>query len=281
MATATPRRPSARTWAMAAAELIAAFVVARLIVVGDQPAEVADAHHHMPGMDTGSMVSPPAADPGWLESGAAVLAAVGVLWWLVRRAAAPALLAAVALIVLASSPAVRIWVTQSHLVAMVALELLMVIAPLLALAAVPVRTPDSDAPVAGAPRWTVAASVAGLAYAAFLVVVHLPAVHRHAATEGTAPLWLVPAAAAIGIGYWAVVLRGASVLPVAVRRAVLLGGQEVAAFIGLLSLFGAWGSMGHQNPLGLSAGWDQRLGGLFMMAACAAVAIPVYRRLSP
>jgi hypothetical protein len=76
------------------------------------------------------------------------------------------------------------------------------------------------------------------------------------------------------------VLRTGARVPVRIRRAVLLGAPEVAAFIGLLSWFGAWGAMGQTSPLGISSAWDQRLGGLFMIATCAAVAIPLLRRLN-
>jgi hypothetical protein len=54
---------------------------------------------------------------------------------------------------------------------------------------------------------------------------------------------------------------------------MLFGAQELAAFIGLLSLFGAWGAMAHTSA------WDQRLGGLVMMATCAAVAVPLGRKI--
>jgi len=47
----------------------------------------------------------------------------------------------------------------------------------------------------------------------------------------------------------------------------------------LLSLFGAWGAMAHSSPLGISMVWDQRLGGVFMMATCAAVTIPIASRI--
>lgn len=66
---------------------------------------------------------------------------------------------------------------------------------------------------------------------------------------------------------------------ITIRRAALFGAQEVAAFIGLLSLFGAWGAMAHTSPVGISMVWDQRLGGVFMMATCAAVTIPIASRI--
>jgi hypothetical protein len=61
------------------------------------------------------------------------------------------------------------------------------------------------------------------------------------------------------------------------RRALLIGAQEVAALIGLLSLFGAWGAMSHRSPLGIPSAWDQRIGGIFMIAVCAAVTLPIAR----
>jgi hypothetical protein len=75
------------------------------------------------------------------------------------------------------------------------------------------------------------------------------------------------------VAYWFAVLCTADRMTTKVRRVLLFGAQEVAAFIGLLSLLGARGAMDHTST------WDQRLGGLFMMAACAAVTIPPARKI--
>ena len=265
-------RPSARTWVLAAIELIAAIAVARLIIANDN---TAGAHHHMPGMDMGA----PAvrvAQWAWPEYIAIAVAAVALIWWLTTRRAIAALLTGAALALLAASAGMRILVTQSHLVAMVALELLLVIAPLLILAGI---KPDTGLRGRGG-IWTVFAVTTAVAYSALLITVHLPAVHNRAAELGAAPLWVAIVTLIVGICYWFAVLRTGARVPVRIRRAVLLGAQEVAAFIGLLSLFGAWGAMGQTSPLGISSAWDQRLGGLFMMATCAAVAIPLLRRLN-
>ncbi|OBS02037.1 hypothetical protein A9W98_17110 [Mycobacterium gordonae] len=112
---------------------------------------------------------------------------------------------------------------------------------------------------------------------------HVPAVHHRAAERGVVPIWVATLALLIGVAYWAAVLRTGGMVTLAVRRSILIGAQEVAAFIGLLSLFGAWGAMAHKSPLDLSSTVDQRLGGLFMMVTCGVVAIPIAAklRLSP
>jgi len=271
---AAPQRPSAGTWILAAVELVAAALIAWLLIArsGDSAS-----HQHMAGTDMADTVSS-VASWGWPEFVAGLLAVAAVLWWLASRYPIAALVAGAALVGLTCLSTVRILAVQSHLFAMVALELLLVAAPLLLLAAV--KTP----PRHSTPRdWgggaTVLAVAAALAYVGLLIGVHLPGVHRAAAEEGIAPLWFVVLALAVGVCYWAAVLRTGARVPRVVRLAILLGAQEVAAFIGLLSLFGAWAPMGHAHLLGLSAGWDQRLGGVFMMATCAAVAIPVARGL--
>jgi hypothetical protein len=269
-------RPPARTWVLAAVELLAAIAVARLIVWTDREPATGPRHHGMPGMaERGT----PVAHWGRLEYAAIAVAVIGFAWWLVRRHTAAAVLAAAGLTVLAASPGVRVLAPQSHLIAMVALELLLVIAPLLVLAAVPRGHRARFGPVRRWGAWSALAVAAALAYAALLITIHLPAVHHRAAALGVVPVWVAMVALAVGIGYWFVVLRSTGLVPTAVRRGVLLGAQEVAAFIGLLSLFGAWSSAMHQSPLGLSAAWDQRLGGVFMMAACATVAVPILRKL--
>ncbi|SOX56925.1 hypothetical protein MAAFP003_5637, partial [Mycobacterium ahvazicum] len=93
------------------------------------------------------------------------------------------------------------------------------------------------------------------------------------------PLWLAIGASMIGIAYWFVVLRTAAVLPLKIRRISLLAAQEIAALVGLLSVFGAWGGPGAAGPLKISVAWDQALGGLVMLVTCAAVAIPISQAL--
>jgi len=250
-------RPAAKTWLLAALELIAALVVARLLVGPQHPPTPCHHHHHgMAGMPKPPV---PLAHWGWFEVLSLGLAGAALGWWLLRREAGPAIVSAAALAVFAGSPAVRVLASHSHLIAMVSLELLMVACPLLLLRT---RPRPSVARPARSSGWMVFAVAAAVLYAGLLISIHLPAVHRHGAA---APLWLAPAALAIGAAYWFGVLCTADRLTTRARRALLLGAQEVAAFIGLLSLFGAT--------------WDQRLGGLFMMATCAAVVVPLARKI--
>ena len=148
---------------------------------------------------------------------------------------------------------------------MVALELLVVACPLLILAAWP-RPTDSPPVRRWAGSWTIFAVAAALLYAALLlIVVHIPAVHRRGTETGSAPLWL---AAGAGHRGRRLVRRFSHCGPGTDERPALVDvrAQEIGAFIGLLSLFGAWGAMTHTTPSGFSAAWDQRLGGLVMMA---------------
>jgi hypothetical protein len=245
-------RPPAKTWLLAGLELIAALLAAGLIAWTQRPCTCP--HHHV-------KPAAPQIHWGWVEYGSLVVAVAALGWWLVRREASAAIVSAAALAGLASSPAVRGLAAQSHLIAMVALELLMVACPLLLLRT---RPRPSVARAARSSGWMVFAVAAAVLYGGLLIVIHLPAVHRHGAA---APLWLAPAALAIGVAYWFGVLCTADNMTTRARRVLLLGAQEVAAFIGLLSLFGAT--------------WDQRLGGLFMMATCTAVTRPLVRRLQP
>ena len=256
-------RPSTRTSLLAAVELTAALIAARLIIWASHPPCPCPHHHHQHGMPK---TSAPLIHWGWIEYGSLGVAVAALGWWLVRRDARAAVVSAAALAGFAASPAVRGLASHSHFIAMVALELLMVACPLLLLRARP--RPSVARPARGV-GWTILASVAAVFYAGLLVVIHLPALHSH----GTAPTWVALFALAIGVAYWFGVLCTAERMPTRARRAMLLGAQEVAAFIGLLSLFGAWGATAHTSP------WDQRLGGLFMMATCAAVAVPLARKI--
>jgi len=109
---------------------------------------------------------------------------------------------------------------------------------------------------------------------------HLPSVHHGGMEIAEIPLWVPAVLALVGVAYWAAILRTEGRVALKVRRAALLGAQELAAFVGLLAIFGAWAPMDDESPLGISPTWDQRLGGLLMMATCAAVAIPIARRLA-
>jgi Cytochrome c oxidase caa3 assembly factor (Caa3_CtaG) len=274
--TVEQRRPRARTWLLAAVELAAAILVARLIGwIAQNPASAPVGDHGMSGMP--GMAAAPAAHWGWMEYTAIGVAAAALAWWLLLRQPVAAVPAAAGAAVLAASPAVRALATRSHLIAMVELELVLVIVPLLVLAAANPRGERLSA--LRSRNWTMFTVVAALLYSALLIVIHLPAVHSRSAKLDSVPLWVVALALAIGMAYWPAVLRTVGRVPTQIRRAALFGAQEVAAFIGLLSLFGAWGAMAHSSPLGISMVWDQRLGGVVMMATCAAVTIPIASRI--
>jgi hypothetical protein len=265
--------PSARTWLLAALELIGALVLARIIVWTDRPAPHSN-HHGMAPMP--GMADSPALNLhwSWIVYAAGAVAAVMAVWWLLRRNVVTAVVCAIAMTICAVSYPLRVLAAQSHLVAMLLLEVLMVLVPLLVLTALP--SPRSTACRGG---WLTLVIGSALAYSALLIVIHIPAVHHSGVESGAAPWWLLPVAPLIGLGYWYGVLRTTAVVHTRTRRASLLGAQEVAAFVGLLSLFGAWGATTHTSPMGIPEAWDQRLGGLVMMATCAAVAIPIVRRM--
>lgn len=264
------QRPSARTWTLVVLELVAAAVIAWLLVL--RPEEE-PRRHPIP-------VVPASRVPawGWPEYLVGLIVVAAVLWWLATRYPIAALTAGLAVVALTCLSTVRVLVVHSQLFTMVVLELLLVAAPLLLLAAV--KTPRRDGRPAG---WggteTVLAVLAALAYTGLLIGVQLPAARAAIVRAGAVPLWSVPIAVVVGVCYWAAVLRTSARVPRPVRLAVLLGGQEIAGFIGLLSLFGVWVPIGNTAPLGLSAAGDQRLGGIVMLAASAAVAIPLARRL--
>jgi hypothetical protein len=279
------RRPHARTWLLAAAELAAAVLLARLIAWTAHTPASAHGHGHemsdMPGMagmsNMPGKAAAPAADWGWLEYTAIAVTAAALVWWLLLRQSVAAVPAAAGAAVLAASPAVRVLAIQSHLIAMVELELLLVVVPLLLIAATNRRVEHLSA--RRSRNWTVFTVVAALLYSALLIAIHLPAVHSRNTEFGSVPLWVVAVALSIGLAYWSAVLRTAARVPAKIRRAALFGAQEVAAFVGLLSLFGAWGAMADGSPLGISMVWDQRLGGVFMIATCGAVTLPIARRI--
>jgi hypothetical protein len=217
---------------------------------------------------------------GWVEDLAAVVAVVTLAWWLLFRHAVAAMLAAVGLTLLAGSPAVRVLASQSHLIAMMTLELTVVVAPLLVLAAM--GTPPTHRSGGPSPAAAMASVGTALLYAGGLIAIHLPTVQRRSAGLGAVPVWVPIVALMIGVAYWSTLLRSAGRVPARIRLATLFSAQEVAAFICLLSLFGAWGHMSpmaRTNPLGISMAWDQRFGGALMMATCAIVTIPIARRI--
>src|ERR1700758_1945490 len=90
--TVEQRRPHARTWLLAAVELAAAILVARLIGWTVQnPASAPVGDHAMSGMP--GMAVAPAAHWGWMEYTAIGVAAAALAWWLLLRqpvAAVPA-----------------------------------------------------------------------------------------------------------------------------------------------------------------------------------------------
>jgi hypothetical protein len=272
----TTRRsaPTARTWLLAVLELVGAMILARVIIWSDPPA-MQHGDHGMP-MSGMAGAPVPAIHWTWPVYAAGAVAVVAAIWWWLRRQAVAAVACATAVTVCAASQPVRVLATQSHLISMVVLEALMVLVPLLALRVLP--SPVGSSPMRSR-GWMALVVGSAVAYSALLIVIHIPAVHHTGLELGAAPLWLALLAPVIGIGYWFGVLRTAAVVPTRARRASLLGAQEVAAFVGLLSLFGAWGTAAHHSALGIPASWDQRLGGLVMIATCAAAAIPIARRL--
>jgi cytochrome c oxidase assembly factor CtaG len=128
--------------------------------------------------------------------------------------------------------------------------------------------------------WTAAVIIAVALNSALLIAVHLPGVRGHAAHLGIVPMWLPAVVVTIGLGYWAAVVLSAGRLPSSVRRAGLIVGQEVAAILGLAALLRPDSHMHGHTAFGLPASMDQRLGGLLMLAACAAVTLPLANRLT-
>jgi hypothetical protein len=271
------RAPSARTWVVAALELVGALVLARILVWTDRPA----GQHQGRGMaPMPGMADATAPQPHWTWPvyAAAVVAATSFIWWVLRGQAVAAVVGPIAVTICVASYPVRTLAAQSHLVAMIVLEVLLILVPLSILTALP-HAADTGSTGNLRAGWMLLAGGSALAYAVLLIAIHLPGVHHHGGAGNVVPLWPAIAAPMIGIGYWFGVLRTAAVLSLRTRRASLFAVQEIAALVGLLSVFSAWGSPGHGGPLGISAAWDQALGGLVMMATCAAVAIPIAGRM--
>jgi hypothetical protein len=268
-------RPAGRVWFIATLEIIGAIVVARLILsTSSQPST---AHHeHMTGMRHGLI-----SQPHWYtyHFGILLLVVLALGVWLVTRSAIPALVVVGGIVMLVASEPARAMAAQSHLLAMVALELTLVAVPIFLWSAWPRFRARHHQHTQRSRAWDFAAIGTAAMYAALLIAIHVPAIHHRVTGTGATPVWLVVAVLVIGLLYWPTILAPCSGTSVRVRRAALIGAQEVAAFVGLLSLFGAWGSMASTTPLGLSMAWDQRLGGIFMLTTCAAVTLPIERRL--
>ncbi|KUI29240.1 hypothetical protein AU194_20385 [Mycobacterium sp. GA-2829] len=188
-----------------------------------------------------------------------------------------AAIAAISLAAVTTTPEVRTIALQSHLCAMIVLEALLVAVPLLALAALPPRaTPKSSAKQT---FWSVVVVIAVGLNSALLMTLHLPAVHDRGASLTALPASVIPLTAAVGTAYWAAILLTVGRAPHSLRRGALIVGQEVAAVLGLAALIWPPTTMGGSGVLGLSSTLDQRLGGLVMLITCAAVALPMLKRL--
>jgi Cytochrome c oxidase caa3 assembly factor (Caa3_CtaG) len=277
-AEATPkaggRRPSPGLWVASAAEIAVAFVVAT-ILFSSRNASSSMGHSDMAGM------SPPPAQIHWQGTTLvfAALTAGALIRWVATRSRIPAVVAAVGLVAVGASGEVRAMAVQSHLVAMAALEALLVAAPLLSIAAL--RPRRSSAALSRSPLWTAPLILAVILNSALLIALHLPAIHDRGMGMASVPLWLASFVVLIGLVYWAAILLSYGHIEPRVRRGALIVGQEVAAILGLAVLIKPLPYMHHPNPFGLSSAVDQRLGGILMFAACAAVAMPLAKRIAP
>lgn len=259
-------------------EIGAAVAVAALVMRGTHRSGSAGHAHSHSGM---AAMHPETATAHWPVTtiAAGVFAAGALLWCLRTRSRVGAALAAAGLAVLAASPWVRTVSVTSHLVAMAALEVLAVAVPLLIVAAVR-RPAPTDADRSTRP-YTAAVIAAAVCYSGMLIVLHLPVIHDRAGQLALLPLWLVPVVAAVGIAYWTSILTTAGRVRTSVRRRALIIGQEVGAILGLAAIIRPDTGMAHSSPLGISAQLDQRLGGVLMLVACAAVTLPLMKRLAP
>ncbi|MGB9306019.1 MAG: hypothetical protein WCB92_20790 [Mycobacterium sp.] len=269
------QRLSPGLWIAAATEIAVAIAVSAIIFrVGLAPPA---AGHSESGM--ASMGSHRPVEIHWHTSilVTAALTALTLAWWMASRARVAAILTAAGLVGLGASETVRTMAVQSHVVGMAALEVLFVAVPLLLIAALPRRIPDSGH--TRSPLWTGWVILAVLINSAVLIALHLPAVHDRGAQLGMVPLWLGLLIVAVGIGYWSAILVTAGRVRSAVRRGALIVGQEVGAILGLATLLGPGHHMDHSTLWGLSPSLDQRLGGALMLATCAAVTLPLAKRL--
>lgn len=271
------RRPSPGLWVAAVAEVTVAFVVAAILFTNHN-ASSPMSNSDMAGMEDAS--SQP-VQIHWHTTTFVFIALVTAMltWWLLTRARIPAVIAAVGLVAVGASGEVRAMAVQSHLVAMAALEALLVAAPLLFVAAL--RPPPSRATASRTPAWAALVIFAVTLNSGLLIALHLPAIHARAMDLATVPLWLAPLVVSVGLAYWAAILLTSQHVGPRLRRGAVVVGQEVAAILGLAVLIRPFPYMHHTNPLGLSPTVDQRLGGILMILACAAVAMPIAKRIAP
>jgi hypothetical protein len=168
-------RPSARVWVAAAAEIAVAAGVATLILQMGA-STTAGGHHHMGMAEAHSYPSqihwPPAVFI------LASLTAAMLALWIVTRARIPAALAAAGLVGLGMSEPVRTMAVYSHLVAMAALEVLMVGVPLLLIGALR-RGPTTHS--GHAPAWTAAVVMAVGLNSGLLIALCMPKESRGSA----------------------------------------------------------------------------------------------------
>lgn len=271
-AAANPQRLTPGLWVAAASEITVAIVVGTIMLhygAADRSTpDMASLHsdHH-------------AAQIHWSATSliVAALTASVLMWWMITRASIPAVLTAVGLMCVVVSEPVRVLALQSHLVAMAVLEVLLVAVPLLLLAARR-RTGVTPRPERSG-AWAAGLITATTVYGCFLVALHLPGIHHRAGGLTMVPLWLAASAVAIGMTYWAAILLTAGHVRPSTRRTALIIGQEVGVIIGLAALFVPSPFLDHTSPLGLSSTTDQRLGGALMVLTCAAVTLPLVRRL--
>ena len=268
--------PPVYVWLAAAAELAVAALVGVILLRSGAPAP--PVAHSMPGM-SGMPAHHQAPQIHWTASSITTIVVTSALlvWWFLSRNRLPAMLSGIALLGVTALEPVRAMALQSHLVAMAALEAVLVAAPLLIIAALGRNRARSGSPRSRA--WAVCVVIAVAVNSSLLIALHLPNVHGKATSLDAVPLWLPGLAVLIGLGYWAAVLLTAGRVAPALRRGALIVGQEVAMILGLAALFLPSPYMNHANPLGLSSTMDQRLGGVLMVLTCAAVAFPLVRKL--
>jgi Cytochrome c oxidase caa3 assembly factor (Caa3_CtaG) len=272
--TAGGRRPSPGLLIAAVAEIAVAFVVATILFSSR------NASSSMSRSDMADMRQSP-AQIHWQATTLALAAVtvVTLIWWLATRSRIPAVVAAVGLVAVGVSGEVRALALQSHLAAMATLEALLVAAPLLFIAAL--RPRQSSTAVSRSLLWAAAVVFAVTLNSALLIALHLPAIHDRGMDLATVPLWLAPLVILVGLAYWAAILLTSAHVEPRFRRGAMIVGQEVAAVLGLAVLIRPFPGMHHINPFGLSPAVDQRLGGILMFVACAAVAIPLAKRIAP
>ncbi|OBG02567.1 hypothetical protein [Mycolicibacter sinensis] len=266
-------RLSPGLWLATVAELAVAVAVGAVLLRANATSMPAHHHQHEPGMHDSSMPI------HWSVSffTIAALTAALSLGWKIFRNRVFAFAAPGGLIAVVASEPVRTLALQSHLIAMAIVEVVLVAAPLLIVAGVRGRTDQQAGRSSG---WMAGVIAAVLANSTLLIVLHLPAIHGRAAALTAVPGWLITAAVVIGVGYWSAILLTAGSVPLALRRAALTIGQEVAAILGLAAIIVPASHTHQVNPLGLSAATDQRLGGVLMLITCAVVTLPLMKRLA-